>query len=101
MAMISDKDQQTIRGHFDANLETDVEIVLFSERESLIIVPGVEPCETCKPTEQLLTEIASLSSKIALSVHELRQAREEAESYGIDRVPAFVLKGAERGRVRF
>jgi alkyl hydroperoxide reductase subunit AhpF len=101
MALIADKDQQTIRQHFAANLAGDVEIVLFTERESPIIVPRMQPCETCKDTEELLAEVAALSDKLTLTVHELQEAREEAATYGIDRVPAFVLKGAARGRVRF
>lgn len=101
MPLIADKDQQTIRQHFAANLAGDVEIVLFTERQSPIIIPGHQPCETCKDTEELLAEVAALSDKLALSVRELKEAGEEAASYGIDRVPAFVLKGAARGRVRF
>ena len=101
MPFIAEKDQQTIRQHFAANLEGAVEMVLFTERESSIIIPSIQPCETCKETEALLEEVAALSDQLTLTVHELREAREEAAGFGIDRVPAFVLKGATRGRVRF
>jgi alkyl hydroperoxide reductase subunit AhpF len=101
MPLIADKDQQMIRQHFAANLAGDVEMVLFTERQSPIIIPGHQPCETCKDTEELLAEVAALSDKLALAVRELKEAGEEAAGYGIDRVPAFVLKGAARGRVRF
>lgn len=101
MAFISDKDQQTIRQHFAANLAGNVEIVLFTERESPIIIPRLRPCETCKETEQLLAEVAALSERLTLTVHDLTEAREEAAGFGIDRVPAFALKGAGRGRVRY
>jgi len=101
MPLIADKDQQTIRQHFAANLAGDVEIVLFTERQSPLIIPGHQACETCKETEELLAEVAALSDKLGLTVRELKEAGEEAASYGIDRVPAFVLKGAARGRVRF
>ncbi|HKQ06291.1 MAG TPA: thioredoxin family protein [Blastocatellia bacterium] len=101
MTFIADKDQQTIRQHFEAHLAGDVEMVLFTERESPIIVPRLQPCETCKDTEALLAEVAALSDQLTLTVHDLQAARDEAAAYGIDRVPAFVLKGAARGRVRF
>ncbi|HJQ22962.1 MAG TPA: thioredoxin family protein [Blastocatellia bacterium] len=101
MAFIADKDQETIRQHFAAHLAGDVEIVLFTERESPIIVPSIQPCETCKDTEALLAEVAALSDRLKLTVHELREARDEAASYGVERVPVFVLKGAARGQVRF
>ena len=101
MGMISDADSETIRNHFSESLEGEVEIVLFTERESPIIIPGKQPCEMCAPTEKLLGEVASLSDKLKLTVHEIATAREEADALGIDRVPAFVFKGASRGQVRF
>jgi len=101
MALISDKDQEKIRTHFDENLSGDVEIVMFTERESPIIIPGRQPCETCEQTEELLQEVASLSDKLNLTVHEISSSRDEAVSLGIDRVPSFVVKGASKGQVRF
>jgi alkyl hydroperoxide reductase subunit AhpF len=101
MGLIADKDRETIRARFNDSLSGDVEIVMFTERESPIIIPGKQPCETCAQTEELLEEVASLSDKLKLTVHEISTAKEEAAALGIDRVPAFVLKGASRGRVRF
>ena len=101
MGLISEKDQQMIRTHFDENFTNDVEIVMFTERESPIIIPGKETCETCEQTEELLTEVAALSDKLTVTVHEISSAKEEAASLGIDRVPAFVVKGTTRGRMRF
>ncbi|HKY06346.1 MAG TPA: thioredoxin family protein, partial [Blastocatellia bacterium] len=99
--LISERDQETLRNHFDENLGNNVEMVMFTEKESPIIVPGKQPCETCAQTEQLLEEVAALSDKLTLTVHELSSSSEVAAGYGIDRVPAFVLNGAARGRVRF
>jgi alkyl hydroperoxide reductase subunit AhpF len=45
--------------------------------------------------------VAHLSDKIKLTTHDLHQEGELASEHGIDRVPAFLLKGAARGRVRF
>jgi alkyl hydroperoxide reductase subunit AhpF len=99
--LISEKDQETLRNHFDENLTDSVEMVMFTEKESPLIIPGKQPCETCAQTEQLLEEVANLSDKLTLTVHELSSAADEAASHGIDRVPAFVVKGAARGRMRF
>jgi alkyl hydroperoxide reductase subunit AhpF len=101
MALISEKDQETIRKSFDENLTGDVEIVMFTERESPIIIPGREPCEMCGQTQQLLEEVTSLSEKLTLTVHDIAVATAEASTLNIDRVPAFVFKGASRGNVRF
>lgn len=101
MGLIADKDRETIRAHFTDSLSDDVEIVMFTERESPIIIPGKQPCETCAQTQELLEEVAALSDKLKLTVHEISTARDQADALGIDRVPAFVFKGASRGQVRF
>ena len=101
MAIISDRDQEFLRNHFEENLASSVEIVLFTEHSSPILIPGKQPCETCEQTEELLKEVAELSDNITLTVLEISTAAEEAAALGIDRVPAFVLKGAARGGVRF
>ena len=101
MSMIPDRDKQTIREHLDTNMTGDVEIVMFTERPSLIIVPGRQSCETCEDTRKLLEEVSALSDKIKLTVHELASAREEAQLLGIDRVPAFLVNGAAKGSLRF
>lgn len=101
MTLLSDENRETIRKHFAESLTGDVEIVMFTEHESPIIIPGKQPCETCADTELLLEEVAALSDKLKLTVHEISVAKEEAAALGIDRVPAFVCKGAARGSVRF
>lgn len=101
MGLISESDRETIRNRFSESLDGDVEIVMFTERESPIIIPGKQPCEMCTQTEELLEEVSALSDKLKLTVHEISTAKEEADVLGIDRVPAFVFKGASRGRVRF
>jgi len=101
MGLISESDRETIRDHFNDRLDGDVEIVMFTEHESPIIIPGKQPCETCSQTQELLEEVASLSDKLTLTVNEISKAKEEAFALGIDRVPAFVCKGASRGQVRF
>jgi alkyl hydroperoxide reductase subunit AhpF len=101
MALIPDKDQATIRTHFDETLESDVEIVMLTERPSPIIIPGRQSCETCEDTENLLKEVVALSDKLKLTVHDVGASKDEAVKLGIDRVPAIVLNGAARGKVRF
>jgi glutaredoxin-like protein len=101
MTLIADKDRQMIREHFEQNLTGDVEIVMFTEPVSPIIIPGQQPCETCEQTEELLKEVVELSDKLSLTVHDVKKATQEAESYKIDRVPSFILKGASRGHVRY
>jgi glutaredoxin-like protein len=101
MPLIPDDDQQQIREHFENNLTGNVEIVMFTERVSPIIIPGQEQCEMCEQTEELLKEVTALSDNLSLTVYDIKEANEEADLYKIDRVPAFILKGASRGQVRY
>jgi alkyl hydroperoxide reductase subunit AhpF len=101
MALITDRDRETIRRLFEEQLTGDVRITMFTETPSPIIIPGREQCETCEETQALLGEVASLSDKVDLTVHEISLAQDEAAEWGIDRVPAFVVTGAGKGHVRF
>jgi glutaredoxin-like protein len=101
MALISERDRETIRKHFEDELVEDIRITMFTERPSPIIIPGRQQCETCEQTRELLEEVAALSDKVELTVYELEQERAKAAEFGIDRVPAFVVTGAAKGRVRY
>jgi alkyl hydroperoxide reductase subunit AhpF len=101
MAIIADRDRETITQMFDENLDEPVRLVYFTTPKSLIYVPGRLECETCDDVQKLMEEIASFSDKLSLEVHNLQQEREEAARYGVDRVPVLVLEGKAKGRLRF
>jgi glutaredoxin-like protein len=100
MPMIPEKDRQTLRDVFDQNLTDDVTVTYFTQHESILIVPGME-CATCKETHELLEEVASLSDHLHLVVKDFVTDREEAASMGIERIPACVLAGKNKGRMRY
>lgn len=62
------------------DLKSDVTMVLFTSTEA---------CETCEPTQQLLSEVTALSDRIHLLERNLES--DEAQLYQIERVPSFVL----------
>ena len=95
--MIPLKDQDFIREKFSQELLGQVKIDLFTEREVALTVPGKQPCVTCKPTREMLQEISGLSDWISLRVHYIEDRPEEAQTFGISRVPAIVLRGPSRG----
>ena len=55
MALISPEDRQTLQTLFEQELQDDVNIIYFTQRESVLIVPGQE-CTYCKETRELLRE---------------------------------------------
>jgi glutaredoxin-like protein len=98
--MIPLKDQEAIRVKFARELMAPVKIDYFTQKELGIIVPGHEPCATCKPTGDMLRELAALSDLISLRVHMLADEREEAAKYGVERVPGIVLRGRDGGALK-
>jgi len=99
--MIPLKDQEFIRQRFAQELSGFVKIDFFTERETGLTIPGQQPCTTCKPTRNLLQELASLSDLISLRVHIWRAADEERKQFGIERIPATVLRGQDSAIFKF
>jgi glutaredoxin-like protein len=97
--MISPEDQHTLQQLFEG-LEGDVTITNFTERESLLIIPGQE-CDYCKETRELLEEVTALSEKLHLETKDFVHDKREADSLGVTRIPAFVLQGRAKGSVRY
>jgi glutaredoxin-like protein len=91
--MIPLKDQDLIRQKLAAELLGPVKIDYFTEREVALTVPGRTPCAYCKPVRELLQELASLSDLISLRVHIFDEAAENRQKFGIERIPAIVLRG--------
>src|SRR5437867_9599735 len=56
MAIIAERDRQTITQMFDENLEEPVRLVYFTIPKSLIYVPGRLDCETCDDVQKLMEE---------------------------------------------
>ena len=100
MALIREKDAEALR-KLAAGLQNDVDLTLYTQRESPLVVPGVVPCESCEVTEQMVGELGTIIPKMRVNVLDLVKHRDEAEGAGINRVPTMVLGGAAQKRVRF
>jgi len=92
MALLSDKDAKMVREHFAKNLQEAVTLVYFTQTMA---------CQFCRETKQILEEVADLSDKITLEVHNYVEETEVAEQYGIDKIPGTVVLGAKDYGVRF
>jgi len=101
MRLIPDAEAQALKAHLDARLDRPVTLDLFVEPRSPIVVPGRAPCELCEETRALLEDVASLSDRITLAVHDIDAEPDLARELGIARVPTLVLRGAARGVVRY
>jgi alkyl hydroperoxide reductase subunit AhpF len=100
MEFLSPETQSEIKKIF-AELTGDVRLLFFTQRDSPLIIPG-QDCPTCKDTRALLEEVAALSDKLHLEIHEVSSGSEIAREHGIDRVPALVMTAdGVKGKVRY
>jgi len=100
MALLRDKDRDALRDLAN-EMTRDVDVTLYTQRESALAVPGVVQCQTCDYAEQLLTELGEVIPRLKTRVVDLVEARDEAEAAGVVRVPTMLVGGAAENRVRF
>jgi alkyl hydroperoxide reductase subunit AhpF len=99
-----DPETRTQIGQLFAELDAPVRLIFFTRRPSPLVLPGAsaEECPSCDDEEQLLSELAELSDKLSLEVHEVGAEPQVAAQAGIERVPALVVRSAATpGAVRF
>lgn len=93
--MLDDKIREQLKIMFK-DLNEPVTLVVFTQ-DSLISMPGLE-CETCKDNRMLMEEVAAISDKISVEVFDYVKDKAKVEEYGIDKMPATVVKaGKDRG----
>lgn len=91
MALLSDKDRKQIQARL-AEMEHPVRLIHFTRELD---------CDSCEPTLRLLKEVAELSEKLTLEVHNVVLEKEEAERFGVDKIPATVVVGDRDHGIRF
>jgi glutaredoxin-like protein len=103
MAFIPEKEAGELKAHLEAHLTAPVTLDLFVRSARGLWLPGRRECETCEDTRTLMQELAALSDRITLHVHDVSAEPEAAAAAGLepDQLPALVLSGAANGRVRF
>lgn len=93
MALLSEKDRQTVRGHL-AVIEEPVRLLFFTQT--------IGAPETALIARQVLDEIVSLNDLVTLEEVNVVLEQDRAREYGIEQIPATVLlKGTQDTRIRF
>jgi glutaredoxin-like protein len=82
MSLLNDKDAKFLRDHFKQQLQKPVKLLFFTQTIA---------CQFCRETEQILTEVAGLSDKIALETYNFVTDKTVADQYGVDKIPATVV----------
>jgi alkyl hydroperoxide reductase subunit AhpF len=91
MPILSTSDAARVREML-ADLPAPVRLVFFTQTLN---------CETCEPTKQILGEVAELNSQISVEEHNFLLEKDLAAGFGIDRVPAIAVVGAQDYGIRF
>jgi len=58
-------------------------------------------CDYCKETREIVEQIGSLSDKIKIQIFDLLNDKEKASDYQVDKVPAIVVEGLKKPKIKF
>jgi glutaredoxin-like protein len=78
MGLLEDKDREFLQKEF-ASLTAPVKLVVFTQEFE---------CQFCRETREIAEEVAGLSDKVGVEVYDFVGDQEQAEKYGIDKIPA-------------
>jgi glutaredoxin-like protein len=93
MALLSESDRQTVRGHL-AVIEDPVTLLFFTQT--------IGAPETVRLAKQVLEEIVGLSDQLTLEEVNFVLDRDRATQYGVEHIPAIVLlRSGQDTRIRF
>lgn len=93
MALLSARDAETIKQRFEKDLTNPVEILLFTEKPSKLVIPGKQDCLYCKETQEMLEEVVALTDRLQLRIYD---EKDEATRslFGVTESPVIILRRA-------
>jgi glutaredoxin-like protein len=91
MALIQDRDKAKVR-EILGRMDTPVRLVNFTQELE---------CQYCRETRQLLEEVAALSDKLTLEVHDFLVEKAKAEEHKVDKIPATLVLGEKDHGIRY
>jgi glutaredoxin-like protein len=91
MAFLDEKIENEIREAL-GELPNAVRLVTFTQEFE---------CQFCRETRQLIEEVAGIHDQISAEVYNFVVDKEEAEKYGIDKIPAVAVIGEKDFGIRF
>lgn len=92
MAVIQDSDKENIKKKLDKGLEGNVKLIMFTQENE---------CQFCADTRGIVEELAGMSQKIDIEIHDFVKDEKLAKSYGIKKIPAIVMLGKKDYGIRF
>ena len=99
-ALIPAQEKGRLKRDFRKHLKGEVVLRLYTQRPSVIAVPGRD-CRYCPQAQQLLEELAELSPGLKLEMVDFYAQPDTAREESIGRIPAIVLEAGSLRRTRF
>ncbi len=91
MAVLSEDIRNDLQKEFE-ELPGKVKLVVFTQEFE---------CDHCRENTSLAQEVASLSDKLDIEMHDFVLDKEVVERYGVDKIPAIAVEGEKDYGVRF
>jgi glutaredoxin-like protein len=104
MDMLNKEVREATQKKFNEELVNPVSLVFFTQEAGRLVVPDHlkgQECLYCKETRQLLDEVSRLSEKITLTIYDFTADQDKVTEYGIDKIPALVIRNANDYGIRF
>ncbi|MCX7974160.1 MAG: thioredoxin family protein [Candidatus Aminicenantes bacterium] len=104
MELLNQAIKEATRKKFETELVNPVRLIFFTQEPKKLILPDSvrgQECPFCQETRQLLEELAALSSKIQLEIHDFLIENEFAQKLGVDKIPAILVYGEKEYKLRF
>lgn len=100
MSLLSLDMRGQLRELFSRQMQDPVTLHFFTQKSSLLIVPSQE-CHTCRDAGELFSEVTSLSDRPNLKTHDFLAEADEARHLGVERIPALVMHGKNKGAMHY
>ena len=91
MALLDEKIKQEVKGVL-GDLPSPVRLVMFTQEFE---------CHFCRETRQLVEEVAGVHDQISAEIYNFMIDKDQAEAYGIDKIPAIAVVGDKDYGIRF
>lgn len=85
----------------DVRSKVQKELEELPEKVKLVVFTQEFECAHCRENTSLAQEVASLSDKLDIEVHDFVLDKEAVERYGVDKIPAIAVEGEKDYGVRF
>jgi hypothetical protein len=91
MPFLSEADQDQLKEIFTNQMDRPVRLRVLTKPTSKLYIPGQQLCATCSEGEPFARELASLSDKLQVVVHDVQAEPSVAQAYAVDGTLPIIL----------